>query len=142
MIAKPSKLLLLLTIATCLLASGCQDDSAKTTWSAETKSPDGDWLAIARSQQWSGPGNAYDATTVSLKRTSGDTTPIKVLDFDHDYATMDINMKWLTPTHLEVMYGASSLPGDHVNVNFQAIRCAGIDISLRDISSDTSSASP
>ena len=50
---------------------------------------------------------------------------------------MNLNMKWLTPTHLEVTYGASAKPGDHVNLDFQVVKCGGIDISVREVSSET-----
>jgi len=56
-------------IGICVLGAGCQH--VATTWSAEAKSPDGLWAATARSQQWGGPGTAYDATTVYLQRIKG-----------------------------------------------------------------------
>jgi hypothetical protein len=111
----------------------CQD--VATTWSAEARSPDGLWLATARSQQWGGPGTAYDATTVYLKWIKGSQPPTEVLEFSHQYATMDLKMKWITPKHLEVTYGPSAKPGDHVSLDFQAVKCGGVDISVRDLSS-------
>jgi hypothetical protein len=118
-----------------VLGSGCQD--VATTWSAEAQSPDGLWVATARSQQWGGPGTAYDATTVYLQRIKGSQPPTQVLAFSHQYETMNLKMKWLTPTHLEVTYGVSAKPGDHVSLDFQAVKCGGIDISARDLSSET-----
>ena len=112
------------------ILAGCQNP--RTTWSAEARSPDGLWLATARSQQWGGPGAAYDATTVYLKRTKGPQEPIEVLGFSHQYATMNLRMEWSSPTQLSVAYGPSTRPHDHVDVNFQAVKCAGIDISLRE----------
>jgi hypothetical protein len=123
----------------CVLVSGCQD--VATTWSAEARSPDGLWLATARSQQWGGPGTAFDATTVYLKRIDGSQPSMQVLGFSHQYATMDLKLKWITPTHLEVTYGPSAKPQDHVDLEFQAVKCAGIDISVRDTSSPTTAAS-
>lgn len=55
-----------LVIACCVLAGGCRDEGT-TIWSNEVRSPDGHWLATAATKQWSGPGNAYVATSVYLK---------------------------------------------------------------------------
>ena len=125
----------LITIAVCVLLCGCNPTK---TWSAEARSPDGYWLAIARSEQWSGPGNAYGATTVFLKSVKGSQPATQVLGFSHEYATMNLKMEWATPTHLHVTYGESARPGDHVNLDFQVVKCAGIDISLQYLSETTS----
>jgi len=127
--------ILVVLVGVVVLGFGCQD--VATTWSAEARSPDGHWLAIARSQQWGGPGTAYDATTVSLKSTKGLQPPTDVLAFSHQYATMNLKMEWVTPTHLEVTYGPSARPGDRVSLNFQVVKCAGIDISVRALSAAT-----
>lgn len=126
-----SKVILFL-VGVCLLVAGCK--TAVTTWSAEARSPDGQWLANARSQQWSGPGNDYDATTVYLKWIKGSQPPARVLVFSHQYATMNLRMEWITPTHLAVTYGPSVRPGDHVSLDFQVVKISGIDISVRDLS--------
>ena len=123
----------LTAIAACVLLCGC---GPTKTWSAEAPSPDGYWLAVARSEQWSGPGNAYDATTVYLKSLKGSHPPMQVLGFSHEYATMNLKMEWATPTHLHVTYGESARPRDHVSLDFQAVKCAGIDISLQYLSGD------
>jgi hypothetical protein len=86
---------------------------------------------MARSEQWSGPGNAYDATTVNLKSLKGSLHSIEILQFSHQYATMNLKMDWTTPTHLHVIYGESAKLGDRVTLNFQVVKCAGIDISLQ-----------
>jgi hypothetical protein len=130
---------LLLAACICVLGTGCRD--AATTWSSRARSPDGRWIAVARSQQWGGPGTAYDATTVYLKRGStgrgalagflaGHPNPIEVLEFSHQYATMSLKMRWVTPTHLEVAYGPSGRPDDYVSLDFQAVRCADVKISV------------
>ena len=56
----------LLILAGSLLTLGRQD--VGTTWSAEVRSPDGQFVASARTQQWGGPGTADDTTTVDLRR--------------------------------------------------------------------------
>ena len=131
---------ILLFVGVCLIVAGC--DTSETTWSAEAQSPDGQWLATARSQQWSGPGNAYDATAVYLKWMRGSQPPTQVLGFSHQYGTMNLKMKWETPTHLAVTYGPSERPGDHVSLDFQVVRISGIEISVQDLSSTGDSRSP
>jgi hypothetical protein len=122
---------LITVIGVCLFGTCCTD--VATTWSAEANSPDGRWLATARTQQWGGPGTAYDATTVYLKQTDSSQPATQVLGFSHQYATMNLGMKWLTPTHLEVTYGPSTRAGDRVSLDFQAIRYNGVEISARNV---------
>jgi hypothetical protein len=125
------KTISLIVIAACVLLCSC---GPTTTWTAEARSPDGYYLAVARSQQWSGPGNAYDATTVYIQWLK--EPPVQVLGFSHQYATMNLKMEWVTPTHLHVTYGENPKPGDHVSLDFQVVKCAGIDISAQRLSSD------
>jgi hypothetical protein len=114
------------------LLSGCRNDQ-RITWSAEAKSPDGEWIATAISQQWSGPGNAYDATSVSLKRTDTSDKPTEILELSHQYATLNLKMEWQDSKHFDIWYGPSSRPADKVDVDFQVVKMAGIDISLKPI---------
>jgi len=109
---------------------------AATILSEEAQSPDGLWLATARSQQSGGPGPAYGSTTVYLKWVKGSQPPRQVLEFSHQYSRMNLTMQWVTPTHLVVTYGASARPDGHVSLNFQAVKCANVDISVRDLSSE------
>jgi hypothetical protein len=129
-----------LILLVCVLMSGCRE-APTANWSAQARSPDGTWLAIARSEQGGGIGGAYDVTTVSLRRFNGSQPPAQVLLFSHEYATMNLKMEWLTPTRLNVTYGPSARPGDHVDLNFQAVKCAGVEISVRDLSNGTMSSS-
>ncbi len=121
-------------IVACLLWSGCH---GKTTWSAEARSPDGQWLATARSRQWAGPGTAYDGTTVYLKWIKSSRPAAEVLSFSHEYGTMNLKMEWLTPTHLDIIYGPSPKPGDRVTVDFQVVKYGNVEISLRELSGET-----
>jgi hypothetical protein len=120
-----------LLVAAISFFCGCRD--VRTTWSAQVLSPDGNWAALARSEQWSGPGGAADATRVYLKWTKGDVPPIEILAFSHEYATMSLKIEWQDPQHLVVTYGASTRPGDKVNLNFQAVKCSDISISVREL---------
>lgn len=122
----------LLIITGCLLTFGCRD--VATIWSTQARSPDGQWVAIARTQQWGGPGTAYLATTVYLQRVGVSQAPIEILGFSHQYPRMNLKMEWLTPAHLQVTYGPSAKPGDRVDLDFQVVKIAGIDVSLRNLS--------
>jgi uncharacterized protein YceK len=121
--------MLVLTLPMCALLSGCS--SVATIWSTEVRSPDGRWLAKALTEQHSGPGSALLQTTVFLKDTNGPKEPIEVLLFTQDAKSIDMKMNWLTPTHLEVTYKQPAV------IDFQAIKCAGVDISVHDISGGT-----
>jgi hypothetical protein len=122
----PAFLAAVLAFGVCILVAGCRDIA---------RSPDGHWVATARTQQWGGPGTAYDATSVFLKQ--GSQPPTQILGFSHQYATMNLKMTWVTPAHLEVTYGPSERPGDHVSVDLQVVRIAGVDISLRKLSGES-----
>jgi hypothetical protein len=123
-----------ITIAVYVLLCGCGGPT--TTWSAEARSPDGYWLAVARSEQGGGFGTAYDETTVSLKRLNWLKSTTHILAFSHEYATMNLKMEWATPTHLHVTYGESARPGDHVSLNFQVVKTSGIDVSVQYVSAN------
>jgi hypothetical protein len=126
------RVILVLLLEVCFLSVGCQDEAI--TWSAEARSPDGQWLASARSEQWGGPGTAYDATSVDLKPVDGSQPATQVLLFSHQFATMNLKMVWLNPKHLDVTYGPSDRPGDHVKLDFQVAQHSGIEISVQDLS--------
>jgi hypothetical protein len=123
-----------LTVSVCALLFSCSN--AVTIWSGESPSPDRQWRAIARTDQYSGPGNAALLTTVYLKPTKGRKDEIEVLLFMQDAKSIDLKMNWLTPSHLEVTYKQPAV------IDFQAIKCGGIDISVKDLSSGKMSSSP
>lgn len=125
--------MLLLTIAVCALLTSCKNGT--TIWSTEVRSPDGQWRTIARTDQYSGPGNAGLLTTVYMKRIKGPQEPIQILLFEQDAKSIDLKMNWLTPSHLEVTYKQPAV------IDFQAIKCGGVDISVRDLSNGTTSSS-
>jgi hypothetical protein len=125
--------LLLLLIGVCVFAGGCEHNPV-TTWSAEAKSPDGKWVAMVRSEQWSGPGNAFDATTVSLNQAGGTKPPVEIMEFEHNSARMDLKMTWMSSTHLDIEYGSNA------QVDFQAVKAFGeIEITVRDLSNGATS---
>ncbi len=120
-------------VGACALASGC---GPATIWSAEARSPDGLWLASARTLENSGFGTGAFITEVYLKRTNVSKPQQAILSFWHDPslpspqsgATINLIMNWATPTHLEVIYDG------HADLGFQVVKYAGIDISVRNLS--------
>jgi hypothetical protein len=124
----------LLIIGVCILLSGCRRVGVQTIWSAEARSPDEHWLASARTEQRGGFGTAGVETDVYLKWINGSKPPEAVLVFFHDPTsqsdTINLSMKWLTPSHLDVSYNG------HPRVDFQVVKYGDVDISLRDLSSE------
>jgi hypothetical protein len=134
------KAILLIIVGGFTLGSGC--DPA-TIWSAEARSPDELWLASARTLENSGFGTGAYVTDVYLKRTNVSKPPQPILSFWHDPslaspqsgATINLTMKWTTPTHLEVTYDG------HADLGLQVVKYANIEISVRDRSSKAMSTS-
>jgi hypothetical protein len=140
------KLISLMILGFCVLLSGCRptiDDL--TVWKAEVRSPDGLWIASARTIQNGGFGSAHIDTVVDLTQTNASQPPTEVLALSchgpvprpyvldntaNAGGTIDLTMKWVTPTHLEVTYD------DNPDLDFQTVKYAGIDISVRDLSND------
>ena len=105
--------------------AGCGDDSA-VIWTIKEKSPDGLWLAIANVRQFSGPGQAGLYTEVNLARVGEEKDPMQVILLNTGAVSEPhVDLHWLANRHLEVVYYGN--PG----IDFQAIRSAGLDISLR-----------
>lgn len=125
--------MLLLIVGACILASSCSNDAA-TIWSAKAPSPDGHWVAIANTDQQSGPGTDGIYTVVSLKRINDSRPPTQILLFSHNEEsnahTIDMRIHWLTSSHLNVTYNGRA------TLDFQAIKCSGIDISVQNLSSE------
>jgi hypothetical protein len=49
---------------------------------------------------------------------------------------MNLDMKWLTATHLDVTYGPSARAGDHVNLDSKIARFEGIEISVQNLTDE------
>ncbi len=120
------------TVLLSFFVSGCKD--AATIWSTESNSPDGRWVAAAHTDQYGGPGTAGILSTVTLRQVKGRQDKIEILQLSQDATGVDLKLNWLTPTHLEITYKQPA------SVDFQAIKCGGIDISVRDTSSGTNAA--
>jgi hypothetical protein len=126
--------------------SGCRRD-VPAIWKEDIQSPDGAWLASARTIQDGGFGSAYIGTTVYLKRIDGRVNsgkPQEILDFDcpgpaarayeldpaNAGGTIHLTMKWASPSHLDVSYDGKA------TVDFQVVKFSDVDVSLRDTSKE------
>jgi hypothetical protein len=127
-----------LLIIACVLVSGCNGGS-ETIWSAEALSPDATRLASARTIANSGFGTGYIWTAVYLNRVKGSQPPTEILELSDEFETpsdeISVGMRWLTRSHLELTYKG------HRTLNFRAVKCAGVDIFVRDLSSVTTNTS-
>lgn len=126
------ELILLSMVGACLIVSGCR--GSQTIWSAESLSPDGKVLAIARASATSGGLSILSSadTKVYLKWATGsrkDTSVLVLADATDDPANTRVKMNWLTPTHLELTFNGNQ------TVVFQAIKWFDIEITARDLSS-------
>jgi hypothetical protein len=126
------KLSPLLTVAICALIFGC--GGSHSIWSAESRSPDGRVLAKASAAATNGGLSILSSTDtkVYLKWATGSRTDTSVLELaDASDAPVDtqVEMNWLTPSHLELTFKGNQ------TIVFQAIKWFGIDISVRDVSS-------
>lgn len=121
----------LLILGVSLFTSGCK---ASPAWSAESRSPDGKMIAttdVFANGGFIAPGP--DATFVYLNWTSGSQPKKLILAFSDGQSESDgmkVGMTWLTPAHLELTYKGQR------TIDFQAVKCDGIDISVRELSSD------
>jgi hypothetical protein len=132
---------LLILLGVCILEVACQK-GYETIWKAEVRSPDGLWVASADTVQNGGFGSAAIQTMVYLNRTNASKPPTQVLafwcegpagrpytrdDVANNGGTINLAMKWITPSHLEVTYQG------HANLYFQVVKYGGIDISVRNL---------
>ena len=102
-----------------LLAASCEKEP-KITVRDEVKSPDGRWTVKTQYENWSGPGNNSEATSVVISQTGTDREPQEILSFDDD--VQDIVVTWRDNHHLELVYRKGP------KVTFQVVRFGDIDI--------------
>lgn len=121
----------------CVFAFGCK--SSKTIWSEESHSPDGKVVAsvhaVARNQGLSIISGVD--SSVYLNWATGPKQPMLVLELaDASDAPVDthVDMSWPTPNHLELTYKGKQ------TVVFQAVKWVDINITVRNLSSSTTSA--
>jgi len=137
-----------LAVTCALLLSGC---SPPTVWRMEARSPDGRYVATARTVQYGGFGSADIVTSVYLEQANIPETRMAVLSFSCDGpvprpytlddkanagGTIGLRLRWQSPTHLSVTYDGGA------TVDFQAIRYQGIIISLTALSTRSAGSPP
>lgn len=123
-------LLLFLVVVGTIFGAAC--DRSENIWSAQAKSPDGKVIAVAQAVlRNKGLSVVSGIDTNVYLNWAGDTRPpMLVLNFaDGSDSPSDtaVDMTWLTPTHLQLTYKGNRIVG------FQAVKWAGIDISVRDL---------
>src|SRR5438045_6501716 len=87
-----------LIFGACAFMSSC--NGSETTWTAESRSPDGKMIATARSVENSGFGIGGGGTTVSLNWTTGSQPATEIFEIGDVPTKPDdrlVEMKWLTP---------------------------------------------
>jgi hypothetical protein len=70
----------------------------------------------------------------SLDRTALRFVGFSVGELASQSGALNLTMKWESPTHLDVAYN-----GRAATLYFQVVKCAGIDISARDVLNEKSS---
>ena len=112
-------------IGSCALLLGCSDQAI--IWSAESASPNGQFIASAQTTQYGGPGTAYVGTEVYLKQ-AGSKSPLLILGFANGSAypsgVTAVGLHWLSNSQLDVTYKATA------TINFQAVTALGVAISV------------
>jgi hypothetical protein len=122
------KAIFLLAIGACAFTSSCK--SSETIWSAEAKSPDGKVVASVRAVlRNKGLSIISGVDTYVYLNWAGDRRPsmliLSLADGSDNPVDTNVEMKWLTPTHLELTYNGNQ------TVDFEAIKWAAVDISVR-----------
>jgi hypothetical protein len=119
--------------------TSCGNKRDLTVWAAQDPSLDLKWIASADMIQNGGFGFGSISSSVYLARAGSRESPIGVLTFSCDGpmprpyvldnvankgGSIGLTMKWITPSHLHVVYE------DHPQLAFQAVKLAGIDITI------------
>ncbi|MGH9734283.1 MAG: hypothetical protein ACRD8A_06820 [Candidatus Acidiferrales bacterium] len=101
------------------------------TWSSESRSPDGRWIAKAQTIVYSGFGTGTVETTVEIKRSNGSGSAEQVLGFAQAGSDMDLKMRWDSPSHLVVRYKANP-----ALLYFEVVKTSGVTISVQNVSAN------
>ena len=120
-----------------LVLAGCH--SSPTVWKQEVRSPDGAWVATARTDQSGGFGSAWVETIVSIRkvdRTVNDGKPFDIFSYpgggpiqksyvlSNENADKELQIVWLTPRHIQITHLRLVTP------DLAVVRFADIDISF------------
>lgn len=106
-----------------LLIASC-DSNPEIIPKDEVKSPDGYWVVKTQLERWSGPGNNYLDSSVTLARAKGQEKPQEILSLDIPTDDLgDVVVTWRDSHHLELGYRKGA------KVTFQVVKCADLEIS-------------
>ncbi len=126
------------TVSTLLLALSCSAlpgcaPNPQVIWSTTAPSPDGLWVASVQTKMWSGPGIGTVGSMAYLARSSEADKTIEILTYREGANIVHPELKWQSPKELLIL-----IPAD-TSVDFQAIKCAGIAITLQHLPRDAGS---
>ena len=77
------------------------------------------------------PSRNHERTLgVYLAKTSSRRRATEILLVSHQYATIRMEIKWISETHLDIGYGPSTRPGDQTAIDFEVSRCLGVDVTV------------
>ena len=127
----PSRIWQFVCLALSLLGlSGCRNINPQIIWSAAVKSPDGRFVASARTYANSGFGvDGVPGTFVYLNWAEGSQKPLEIMEFadeSGDSNAEKVVMQWLSGNELEISYTKANQ-----EIEFQAVRFSDVTIRLR-----------
>ena len=112
---------------------GC-GSSRETIWSAKVVSPNGVWIANARTDAWSGPGVGTAASSVCLARTAEPRDCTDVISYMESATNLRPQITWGSDNELVVR-----IP-DPSKVDLQTVKFADIRITLKALPTSASAA--
>ncbi len=114
--------------AICLLALTACQSATQTIWTAQSKSPDGAYIALAHTENTDGPGINAQYTVVELEQSFNGAKPVTILTLDEgSEAVKNLRMNWTSPTHLAVSYQGNP------TLLFEAVKAFGLDVSVQQL---------
>ena len=103
------------------------------TWAAESRSPDGNWVATAQTREHGGFGTGGAETTVEIYRSGSSRSRQLVLGFADGGRDIALKLGWDGPRHLIATYA-----GNPDLLYFEVVKTSGIDISVENASPNPS----
>jgi hypothetical protein len=97
----------------------------ETLWQAKLASPDGQWIASARTAAYGGGPTATVLSEVYLQRTKSSEQPFPVLAFGEGPSLMKPQFRWLAPHELEVSFRSEP------HLDTQVVKYAGVNIVVK-----------